>query len=219
PSTGASPGAWVAYGYEAMASALGAIDRADDPLSRSSVVEAYFDGTERDSSSARTRSPRRARRRSTRRWLRTGWRTARYSPRVSSGNLQPSGCRNEEQDRRRLPRARRLDAARHPAARGDGRIVRLETRRRVPDVVRGRAEARRRPRARRARHEAPAWPRAARRGLARDARRGTASARRPRRGLAWPGRADVRAPRIRLTTPNERKPPCPSPPSNPTSTT
>lgn len=33
----------------AMASALGAIDRADDPLSRSSVVEAYFDGTERDS--------------------------------------------------------------------------------------------------------------------------------------------------------------------------
>ena len=27
----------------------GAIDRADDPLSRSSVVEAYFDGTERDS--------------------------------------------------------------------------------------------------------------------------------------------------------------------------
>lgn len=39
----------VAYGYEAMASALGAIDRADDPLSRSSVVEAYFDGTERDS--------------------------------------------------------------------------------------------------------------------------------------------------------------------------
>jgi DNA-binding transcriptional ArsR family regulator len=46
---GREPGPWVAYGYEAMASALGAIDRADDPLSRSSVVEAYFDGTERDS--------------------------------------------------------------------------------------------------------------------------------------------------------------------------
>jgi len=42
-------GSWVAYGYEAMASALAAIDRADDPLSRSSVVAAYFDGTERDS--------------------------------------------------------------------------------------------------------------------------------------------------------------------------
>jgi branched-chain amino acid transport system substrate-binding protein len=46
---GREPGPWVAYGYEAMASALGAIDRAGDPLSRSSVVEAYFDGTERDS--------------------------------------------------------------------------------------------------------------------------------------------------------------------------
>ncbi|HEX6584608.1 MAG TPA: hypothetical protein VF056_13475, partial [Thermoleophilaceae bacterium] len=46
---GREPGPCVAYGYEAMASALGAIDRADDPLSRSSVVEAYFDGTERDS--------------------------------------------------------------------------------------------------------------------------------------------------------------------------
>jgi hypothetical protein len=46
---GREPGPWVGYGYEAMASPLGAIDRADDPLSRSSVVEAYFDGTERDS--------------------------------------------------------------------------------------------------------------------------------------------------------------------------
>jgi branched-chain amino acid transport system substrate-binding protein len=46
---GREPGPWVAFGDEAMASALGAIDRADDPLSRSSVVEAYFDGTERDS--------------------------------------------------------------------------------------------------------------------------------------------------------------------------
>jgi ABC-type branched-subunit amino acid transport system substrate-binding protein len=43
------PGPWVAYGYEAMASALAAVDRADDPLSRSSVVTAYFDGTERES--------------------------------------------------------------------------------------------------------------------------------------------------------------------------
>jgi hypothetical protein len=34
---------------EAMASVLAAIDRAGDPLSRSSVVDAYFDGTERDS--------------------------------------------------------------------------------------------------------------------------------------------------------------------------
>jgi ABC-type branched-subunit amino acid transport system substrate-binding protein len=42
-------GPWAAYGYEAMASSLAAIDRADDPLSRSSVITAYFDGTERDS--------------------------------------------------------------------------------------------------------------------------------------------------------------------------
>ena len=46
---GREPGPWVAYGYEAMASTLAAIDRADDPLSRSSVLTAYFDGTERDS--------------------------------------------------------------------------------------------------------------------------------------------------------------------------
>ena len=32
-----------------MSSVLAAIDRADDPLSRSSVIAAYFDGTERDS--------------------------------------------------------------------------------------------------------------------------------------------------------------------------
>jgi ABC-type branched-subunit amino acid transport system substrate-binding protein len=44
-----APGPWAAYGYEAMASALAAIERAEDPLSRSSVVAAYFDGTERDS--------------------------------------------------------------------------------------------------------------------------------------------------------------------------
>ncbi len=36
-------------GYEAMASVLAAIDRADDPADRGSVIDAYFDGTERDS--------------------------------------------------------------------------------------------------------------------------------------------------------------------------
>lgn len=46
---GREPGTWAAYGYEAMASTLAAIDRAADPLSRTSVVTAYFDGTERDS--------------------------------------------------------------------------------------------------------------------------------------------------------------------------
>jgi len=46
---GREPGPWAAYGYEAMASALAAIDRANDPLARSSVIAAYFDGTERDS--------------------------------------------------------------------------------------------------------------------------------------------------------------------------
>lgn len=46
---GRKPGPWAAYGYEAMASTLAAVDRAGDPLSRSSVVDAYFDGTERDS--------------------------------------------------------------------------------------------------------------------------------------------------------------------------
>lgn len=46
---GRAPGPWAAYGYEAMASALAAVDRADDPLDRSSVVAAYFDGTRRDS--------------------------------------------------------------------------------------------------------------------------------------------------------------------------
>ena len=45
---GREPGPWAAYGYEAMASVLAAIDRSDDPLSRSAVVATYFDGTERD---------------------------------------------------------------------------------------------------------------------------------------------------------------------------
>jgi hypothetical protein len=42
-------------GYEAMASVLAAIDRADDPTDRASVIEAYFDGTERDSRLGRYR--------------------------------------------------------------------------------------------------------------------------------------------------------------------
>ena len=36
-------------GYEAMASILAAIARADDPANRGSVIDAYLDGTERDS--------------------------------------------------------------------------------------------------------------------------------------------------------------------------
>ena len=47
---GRSPGDWAAYGYEAMASILAAIDRSDDPTSRSAVVDAYFDQTERKNS-------------------------------------------------------------------------------------------------------------------------------------------------------------------------
>jgi ABC-type branched-subunit amino acid transport system substrate-binding protein len=46
---GREPGPWAAYGYEAMASVLAALDRASDPLDRASVIDAYFDGTERDS--------------------------------------------------------------------------------------------------------------------------------------------------------------------------
>lgn len=46
---GRDPNRFAAYGYEAMASVLAAIDRADDPLDRASVVDAYFDRTERDS--------------------------------------------------------------------------------------------------------------------------------------------------------------------------
>jgi branched-chain amino acid transport system substrate-binding protein len=43
------PGRFAAYGYEAMASVLDAIDRAGDPLDRKSVVDAYFATTDRDS--------------------------------------------------------------------------------------------------------------------------------------------------------------------------
>jgi hypothetical protein len=42
-------------GYEAMASVLAAIDRAANPADRGSVVDAYFDGTERDSRLGRYR--------------------------------------------------------------------------------------------------------------------------------------------------------------------
>jgi ABC-type branched-subunit amino acid transport system substrate-binding protein len=44
-----------ALGYEAMASVLAAIDRAEDPADRASVIDAYFDGTERDSRLGRYR--------------------------------------------------------------------------------------------------------------------------------------------------------------------
>jgi len=43
------PGPYAAYGYEAMASVLAALERTTDPESRDAVIEAYFDGTERDS--------------------------------------------------------------------------------------------------------------------------------------------------------------------------
>ena len=52
PSAPADP---ADLGYEAMASVLAAIDRADDPADRGSVVDAYFDGTERDSRLGRYR--------------------------------------------------------------------------------------------------------------------------------------------------------------------
>ena len=42
-------------GYEAVASVLAAIDRAEDPADRGSVIDAYFDGTERDSRLGRYR--------------------------------------------------------------------------------------------------------------------------------------------------------------------
>jgi hypothetical protein len=42
-------------GHEAMASVLAAIDRATDPADRASVIDAYFDGTERDSRLGRYR--------------------------------------------------------------------------------------------------------------------------------------------------------------------
>lgn len=46
---GRRPGRYAAYGYEAMALVLDSIDRASDPLSRSSVIDAFFATSERDS--------------------------------------------------------------------------------------------------------------------------------------------------------------------------
>ena len=44
-----APGRFAAYGYEAMAVVLDAIDRADDPLDRRAVVDAFFATADRDS--------------------------------------------------------------------------------------------------------------------------------------------------------------------------
>jgi branched-chain amino acid transport system substrate-binding protein len=44
-----------ALGYEAMASVLAAIERASEPADRGAVIDAYFDGTERDSPLGRYR--------------------------------------------------------------------------------------------------------------------------------------------------------------------
>jgi hypothetical protein len=43
------PGRYAAYGYEAMALILDSIERADDPLDRVAVVDAFFAGADRDS--------------------------------------------------------------------------------------------------------------------------------------------------------------------------
>ena len=48
-SYGREPGRYAAYGYEAMAVVLDSIDRAGDPLSRSSVIDAFFATVDRDS--------------------------------------------------------------------------------------------------------------------------------------------------------------------------
>lgn len=46
---GRAPGRYAAYGYEAMAVVLDSVERADDPLDRSSVVDAFFATSDRDS--------------------------------------------------------------------------------------------------------------------------------------------------------------------------
>jgi len=46
---GREPGRFAAYGYEAMAIVLDSIDRADDPLDRQSVIDAFFATRDRDS--------------------------------------------------------------------------------------------------------------------------------------------------------------------------
>lgn len=43
------PGSYAAYGYEAMAAVLDSIERAEDPLSRDDVIDAFFAISERDS--------------------------------------------------------------------------------------------------------------------------------------------------------------------------
>jgi branched-chain amino acid transport system substrate-binding protein len=48
-TAGRKPGRFAAYGYEAMAVVLDAIDRAEDPLDRSAVVDAFFATSERES--------------------------------------------------------------------------------------------------------------------------------------------------------------------------
>jgi branched-chain amino acid transport system substrate-binding protein len=49
PGEAVGPGRLTAYGYEAMSLVLDSIERADDPLDRSSVTEAFFATTDRDS--------------------------------------------------------------------------------------------------------------------------------------------------------------------------
>jgi branched-chain amino acid transport system substrate-binding protein len=46
---GRPPGRYAAYGYEAMGVVLDSIDRASDPVDRASVIDAFFDTTDRDS--------------------------------------------------------------------------------------------------------------------------------------------------------------------------
>ena len=46
---GRRAGRWAAYGYEAMAVVLDSIERADDPLDRASVRDAFFATCDRDS--------------------------------------------------------------------------------------------------------------------------------------------------------------------------
>ena len=46
---GRPPGPWAAYGYEAMAVILDALERATDPADRQTVTEAFFDTSSRDS--------------------------------------------------------------------------------------------------------------------------------------------------------------------------
>ena len=49
PDEDVPPRDFAALGHEAMASVLAAIERAEDPADRASVIDAYFEGVERDS--------------------------------------------------------------------------------------------------------------------------------------------------------------------------